>query len=302
MKKYNNIKEKYSKLLFAAREAAVILLAAVSIAVGMELFFSPGGMNAGGFLGIAQIIALWVPEYLYLGIIYVVINIPVLVLAVFFFSKKFVVKTAIVVLITGAAMIMLKAFDVFDRLGLAAQTNITLISIAGGALIALGIAFVLSGEGSAGGTDIIALMVQKKRHIANVTRLFLVFDLVVIAIYSVVVGSLSSFFYSVTALFAYQITLELVFGSFGNAIMFEIVTDDSSAVIKAIEEELDRGSTMFKAVGTYTKNTKEVVMCVVRRRQEAKARELVKKIAPDSFAYTIPIKEVIGKGFRNVNF
>ena len=129
----------------------------------------------------------------------------------------------------------------------------------------------------------------------------MLFDLVVIAVYCGIERSLPSFLYAVAALASYQITLEFVFGAFSNAVMFEIVISDSQAIIKAIDEELGRGSTMFKAIGTYTKENKEVVVCVVRKRQESKARELVKRIAPDSFAFTrLPIKEVIGKGFRNI--
>lgn len=283
------------------KDILVMLLASAAIAGGMELFLIPNGINAGGFLGLSQILSIWLPDYLYVGIIYVLVNIPLIVLSLYFFSKRFVVKTLITVIITGTIMMLLGMFDVSSRLGLKDIANITLISITGGALLAIGIALLLSAEGSAGGTDIIALIFQKKYRMGNVSRLLLIFDLAVIAVYSAIIGSLSSFFYSVAALASYQITLEFVFGSFSNAIMFEVVTEDGAAVIKAINEELDRGSTMFKATGTYTKNNKEVIVCVVRKRQEAKARELVKRVAPDSFAYTIPIKEVIGKGFRNVN-
>lgn len=301
MKKNNMITANTRKLYGVARDSAIILLASASVAFGMELFLAPNGMNAGGVLGLAQIIALYAPKYLYLGIIYVILNIPVVVLACFFFSKPFVAKTIVTLTLTGGFMMLLRLFGLAEKLGLQDFANLTLIALAGGALIAIGIALLLSAEGSVGGTDIVALMLQKKYRVANVSRFFLIFDLIVIAVYSVMLQSLTAFFYSVAALAAFQITLEFVFGSFSNAVMFEIVTDDSAAVIKAIEEELERGSTMFRAVGTYTQQTKEIVMCVVRKRQEAKARELVKKLAPNSFAYTIPIKEVIGKGFRNVN-
>lgn len=278
-----------------------MLSACAAIAAGMQLFLAPNGINAGGVLGISQIISVWAPKYLYLGIIYVIINIPLIVLSGFFFSKRFVAKTSVTVLIIGIFMMLIKIMDLAAKIGLYDTINITLISLAGGILLAIGIALLLSTDGSAGGTDIIALILQKKHRLANVSRLILLFDLVVIGIYAAITKSLSGFFYSVAALASFQITLELVFGSFSNAVMFEVVTDKSEELIAAISKELERSSTMFKAIGTYTHSTKEVVVCVVRKRQEAKARELVKRIAPDSFAYTIPIKEVIGKGFRNIN-
>jgi uncharacterized membrane-anchored protein YitT (DUF2179 family) len=290
----------YMKRLSLAKEIAIMLLAPLCIACGMQLFLAPAGINAGGFLGISQIIGLWAPERLYLGIIYFILNVPLIVLSLFFFTKKFVVKTLITVFLISVYMTLGEVFGLPRKLGLVSFENITLIALAGGALLAIGIALLLIGEGSAGGTDIISLILQKKYRLGNASRLLLLFDLVVIAVYCGIERSLPSFLYAVAALASYQITLEFVFGAFSNAVMFEIVTSDSQAIIKAIDEELGRGSTMFKAIGTYTKENKEVVVCVVRKRQESKARELVKRIAPDSFAYTIPIKEVIGKGFRNI--
>lgn len=293
---------KNAPLVNVLRSAGLMLLASFCFAAGMELFLAPNGMNAGGMIGIAQIIALWAPGYLYLGILYILVNVPVVVLAWFFFSRTFFIKTVIEVVLTGGLMALMEALGLAERWGLIDIGNRTLLALAGGGLTAVGIALTLSDEGSAGGTDILALMLQKKFRMSNVTRLFLIFDLIVIAVYALLVDSLSAFFYSFTGLAFYQITLELVFNSFTNAVLIEIVTDDCAAVVSAIDKELHRGATMFKAVGTYTKNTKEVVLCVVRKRQETKARELIRRVAPDSFAYTFPIKEVIGKGFRNINF
>jgi len=299
---FTSFKEKHAPVAGHLRSAGLMLLASFCFAAGMELFLAPNGMNAGGFIGIAQIVGIWAPLYLYLGILYIIVNIPIIILAYFFFSKTFFMKTAIEVVLTGGLMTLMQALGLAEQWGLVNIANRTLLALAGGGLTAVGIALTLSDEGSAGGTDILALMLQKKFKMSNVIRLFLIFDLAVIAVYALIENSLSVFFYSFTGLAFYQITLELVFNSFTNAVMFEIITDDCTTVVSAIDKELHRGATMFQAVGTYTKNTKEVVICVVRKRQETKARELIRRVAPDSFAYTFPIKEVIGKGFRNVNF
>jgi uncharacterized membrane-anchored protein YitT (DUF2179 family) len=299
---FSSFKQNHAHLAELLRSAGLLVLASFCLAAGMELFLAPNDMNAGGFLGIAQIIDLWAPSYLYLGILYVLVNIPVMILTFFFFSRTFFIKTVVEVILTGGLMTVMRAYNLAENWGLVDIANRALLALAGGALTAIGIALTLSDEGSAGGTDILALMLQKKFKMSNVIRMFLIFDLAVITVYSLIQNSLSVFFYSFTGLAFYQITLELVFNSFTNAVMFEIITDDCAAMVSAIDKELHRGATMFKAVGTYTKNTKEVVICVVRKRQETKAREIIRRIAPDSFAYTFPIKEVIGKGFKNINF
>lgn len=293
---------KHKKGVNTVKNYLLIILAAFLFAAGVEIFLTPNRINAGGFVGISQIIDLWTPVYFSTGILFIIVNIPLVTVACFFFSKRFVIKTVTQVIFTGAFMFLIRFFNLAERSGISDGSNLTLLSIAGGALTAMAVAISFSVQGSGGGTDILGLILQKRYKMSNASRLMLLFDIVVIVIYALIIKNLNSFFYSFTSMAAFQITLELIFNSISNAVMFEIITDNGENLIKAINEELDRGSTTFKAVGTYTKAEKQVLICVVRKRQEAKARELIKKIDPKSFAYTLPIKEVIGQGFKNINF
>ena len=105
------------KRLSLTKEIAIMLLAPLCIACGMQLFLAPAGINAGGFLGISQIIGLWAPERLYLGIIYFILNVPLIVLSLFFFTKKFVVKTLITVFLISVYMTLGEVFGLPRKLG-----------------------------------------------------------------------------------------------------------------------------------------------------------------------------------------
>lgn len=290
-----------NKRLTVLKNVAVLFLASLLFAGGMELFLIPNSINIGGFIGIAQLLSFIPQNYFSNGILFILLNIPVLILAGFYFSKQFVLRTTLEVILSGAFMELFYRLNLSQLIGLSDKTNLTLIALSGGVLVATGIAATFSIEGSTGGTDIIGLIIQKRFKISSVLRLFLIFDAAVILIYSIVLKNSNVLFYSLTTLVAYQIALEIILNGISNAVMLEIVTTDSEKLIEAISEKLERGSTMFKAMGTYTKEEKEVIVCVVRKRQITEARALIKSAAPDSFAYSVPIKEVMGKGFRNLN-
>lgn len=298
--KISNFKNKNITTLRIIRNIFVLIVASLSFAAGIELFLAPNNFNVGGFIGIAQIITLKT-NILGNGICFLILNLPVIIISWFFFSKRFVIKTAAEILLIGIFIFLFEYFDIAAQLNLNDGNNLSLIALFGGALVAFGIAATLAIEGSSGGTDILGLIVQKQYKISFVSRLLLLFDIAIVALYALLSKNVSVFFYSFTALAAYQITLELIFNSISNAVMLEIITEKSDVIIKAITEELKCGSTVFKAIGTYTKNEKDVVICIVRKRQETKAKDIIKSVEPECFAYVLPIKQVIGKGFRNVN-
>jgi uncharacterized membrane-anchored protein YitT (DUF2179 family) len=283
------------------RNIGVLLMASLFFAIGIEVFIIPNNMNIGGLIGISQIINIYTGTSLSVGLLFILLNIPVLIAALFYFNKRFVLRSAAEVLFIGILVIILSHLNLAEKLGLHDGTNLSLIALSGGALVAGGIAATLAISGSTGGTDLLAIMLQKKFKMSFVTRLILIVEVLVITVFSIIKKDINTFFYSLTALAAYEITLELIFNGFSNAIMFEIITDNAALIVAEIDKELGRGATVFKGMGTYTKREREVVICVVRKRQESRARELVKRVDPECFAYTLPIKEVIGKGFRNIN-
>ncbi|MEG1613739.1 MAG: YitT family protein [Clostridia bacterium] len=293
---------KKSNKIIMLKNALILLCASISFSVGMELFLIPNNLNIGGFCGLAQIFNLLNLKYVSTGLWLILINIPALIIAYIFLDKKFVLRTSFEIVLIGGFMELIHGLNFASKLGMPDFANITVIAIAGGALVAISAALTFSIDGSTGGSDILGILVQKKYKITYVSRILLIIDVIIVVTYSLIIGKKTLIFYSITTLVAYQIALEFMLNGFSNAIMFEIISDDCDLIVEAIETQLDRGSTMFKAVGTYSKEEKEVVVCVVRKRQAAEARELIKKVSPNSFTYSIQIKEVIGKGFRNINF
>lgn len=288
-----------------ALDIAVLTAASVCFAAGAQLFILPNLLNVGGFLGIAQLITILPKaDFMSSGIYFILLNVPLLIISHFVFSRKFVLKTAYEVILSGGLIELFYRIDLAELIGLVNQENLTLIAICGGILVAVSAAATLYVNSANGGMDIVALMLQKKYNFSHVSRWIMLFDVVVSVIFAFCIKRPVTVFYSIATIAAHQVALELMLGGMSNAVMFEIITDSpesKESLIDALSRELNRGTTVIKAVGSYTSHEKEIVVCVVRKRQEAEARMLINKIAPDSFAYSIAVKEVIGEGFKNIN-
>ena len=79
--------------------------------------------------------------------------------------------------------------------------------------------------------------------------------------------------------------------------MFYIVTDHPQMISQGIIDELGRGVTSLKGTGMYTKNDKEVLLCVVNRAQVVNVKKLVKRMDPKAFVMISTTHEVLGEGF-----
>ena len=79
----------------------------------------------------------------------------------------------------------------------------------------------------------------------------------------------------------------------------EITTDKAEEMREALIAEIKHGVTTIRVVGGYSKQEKNMVLCVINRRQLTQARKIIHRVDPQAFAYVENVKEVIGKGFVN---
>ena len=163
--------------------------------------------------------------------------------------------------------------------------------------IALTIAFKFGG--SSGGSDIIALSIQKKYSATNIAWFILLVDIVV-AIASLFVfkeNGLEPLFLSLTYLVVMTKTMEMFDDGMHSAIKVEIVTAKPDELAEALMKEMHRGVTSIKVKGMYTHAEKSMLVCIIGKRQLTPLKKLIRKIDPNAFAYTSTATEVLGAGF-----
>ena len=111
--------------------------------------------------------------------------------------------------------------------------------------------------------------------------------------------AVNMFIYSVAAMFMCEIVQETIFKGFSSALELEITTDKAEEMREALIAEIKHGVTTIRVVGGYSKQEKNMVLCVINRRQLTQARKIIHRVDPQAFAYVENVKEVIGKGFVN---
>lgn len=314
-------KEKNKKII---NELLVyLLLGAISVvrSISTYSFIVPNAFAPGGIAGIASItyniIAIYnieLAESVFNpAIIVLVLNIPLIISSFILLNKQFAFRTMYCIFLYVGLMgiFSLLKFPVFRGTDIESGV-IILASVAGGTLSGLSLGVNLLTNSSAGGTEIIARLTYRKNPSLNIHWLILIFDSVVV-LFSGLVGLLKQdigasndkillnvmtpILYSFIALFLTSQVADFVANGTQSSVVFNIITTKHQEIGQAILYELKRGATLLKGQGMYTSGEKDVMICVVKRRQSTDLKRLVRRIDPCAFMYVTKAAEVNGFGF-----
>ena len=165
-------------------------------------------------------------------------------------------------------------------------------------LTGIGSAILFNCSASSGGTDIVALILKKYTKM-NVGRALLVSDFLIAATTFFVIG-VEAGLYSVLGLFAKAFLIDSLIESINLCKSFTIITTKPDEIEDYIMNTLHRGVTAYDATGTYTHESRKVLITVCRRSDAVKLKAVVKDLDPQSFVIVTNTSEIIGKGFRGV--
>ncbi|MBE5730829.1 MAG: YitT family protein [Clostridiales bacterium] len=287
------------------KEYMVVVVAAVLQAIALHVFIQPNNFSPGGFFGLATF-----AEYVWgwnAGIVFMLINVPLIIWAAFKFKKDFLFKTTVTIVLNSLLLLLLPAigcptFKVDpNTMGYA----YILCAAIGGILCGIPLALLLKVDGCNGGTEIISAIIQKKYPATNISWFIFAMDS------SAVV--LSAFFFdasdyggyviipmilSLIKMFCSSKTAETITRGMASAIKFEVVTLHGKELGLELTTELKRGVTIISAIGAYSGAQKDLLICVVRKRQMARFKRILSRY-PDTFAYIVPATEVYGQGFTH---
>lgn len=276
------------KVFSVFKEYLLIALGCVIAAFGLSCFLLPNKLSSGGFAGIATIL-----YYLFnfkIGNTILILNLPLFIIAYFRVGKKFVAKA---LYSTALYSIFIDLFEntiyIKDRL---------LGSIYGGLFIGIGLALVFKAEGSTGGTDLIAYIVQDYKINIKMSSIVTILDFVVIATNLIIFRELEIGFYSFIAIFIVGKMIDIVFEGINFCKVIYIISDRHEEITKVINTQMQRGATGLYGKGSYTNKDKIIIMCVSTRKDISKIKTISKEIDPNSFIIITDAREVYGLGFK----
>lgn len=303
-----SLKEKFSKenlkkfgKAFAKNELPrcfFVILSALLYVVGVELFVADNGFVTGGVWGIALMIEQvtgWTASYLMFAI-----NIPLLVLAVIFLGWRFTLYTFLFI---GGQTLFSNLIDLIEisKPLFSGDAQQLLSAIVAGAIMGVGLAMCLRFGGCTGGTDIVSVILQKKKLHVSVPWIIFAINSTIIACSFFVYHKLEAIAYSIILEFvASKVSDSILSGSKG-AVRFEIITDKGEELREAIINRMDRGATLIEAKGGYTGNNKAIIICIVQKRRTADFKKFLTTVDPEAFINIAKVSSVMGKGFRSDN-
>ncbi len=171
-----------------------------------------------------------------------------------------------------------------------------LASIYGGIVLGAGIGIVFRGRGTTGGTDLLARLVQKLTGLSPGV-LLLAIDGTIIAS-AAVMFSVERILYALVSLYVTGKTIDFIQEGLSRSKVAYIISPYHDQIKREVLHSLDRGVTQLRAVGGYTGEDREILLCVLSQSEVTKLKEVVRSIDPEAFVIVSDAHEVLGEGFR----
>lgn len=275
---------------YLLKKFAVITLASFVYGASISLFIDPNDLAPGGISGLSVVLNRIFP--LETGTIYLLVNIPIMLLGIWKFGLKFIVSTSWAILMISVST------NVFKPLGALTDQPI-LAAIFGGVLTAAGIGYVMRAGATTGGTDIIVKCLKLKKPHLKTGTLFLGLDIVIILTGGIVFKNVDSVLYSLISVAITSIVLDMILYGRDEAKMIFIISNASEAITARMLDELDTGVTHLTGTGAYKKEEKQVILCVIKKPDAYRAEEIVRQEDSNAFMIIANASEIYGEGYKS---
>ena len=297
------------KFWIGVKEYFLITLGVTMYVMGWIIFLIPNNMIGGGVTGLGSIVQYATSGVIKIGYTYFVVNAGLLVAALFTLGRSFGAKSIYAILLTS--VLLNAAQGIFpDQIiqTLALDNGKLMCTIMGGIMVGIGIGLSMSQGGSTGGTDIIALIVNKYRNVSP-GRMILILDAVII-LSSLLVPSymadgtlmswpdkITTVVYGFILITIVSTVLDLYLTGSRQSVQIFVLSPKFAEIADAITNELHRGVTVFNGKGWYTKHDTEVVMVITRKADLNVFLKCINSIDPNAFISVSSVTGVYGQGF-----
>ena len=286
---------KGTSIFISFKEYVIITLGMLLYIVGWSVFLVPNQLVGGGVSGLASVVQYATNGAVKMGYTYFVVNVVLLIIAMFILGNKFGFKTIYAIVIASVGLNVFQEIIPADICQtLAVENGKLMSSIMGGLMAGVGIGLCMSQGGSTGGTDIIALIVNKYRNVSP-GKMILAMDVVII-LSSLLVpiqdadGSIMQFNEKITTcvygfilIVVNGTVLDMVIAGTRQSVQLFILSKKHKEIADAITNDLHRGVTVLNGMGWYTKEPTEVLMVLTRKYDLNVLLRYIKNIDPEAF-------------------
>ncbi|MDR3217766.1 MAG: YitT family protein [Dysgonamonadaceae bacterium] len=289
-KERKKIEIKRALVIQEIQDYCIIFFGLVLYALGWTGFLLPNQITTGGVTGIAAIV--FFASTIPVAVTYFCINGVLLLISIKIFGFKFSLKTIVNVLILTFVLSFLQII-IKEPL---VKGEPFMSCILGGVLCGLGLGLVFNFKGSTGGTDIIALLINKYKNI-SIGKGLLICDLLIICSSYAVFQSLEKIVYGLVVMGVTSYTVDMVLNGARQSVQFFIFSEKYGEIADTIVEQAHRGCTLLDGTGWYSKKSAKVLVVMAKKTESVTIFRIVKSIDPSAFISQSSVIGVYGQGF-----
>ncbi|MDQ0197527.1 YitT family protein [Neobacillus ginsengisoli] len=268
----------------------LILVGTAIMSFGLVNFNMQNKLAEGGFTGITLLFYFlfkWDPSYTNL-----ILNIPL-----FFIGWKLLGRNSFLYTIFGTVGVSIFLW-IFQRytIEMPLKNDLTLAALFAGVFTGIGLGIIFRSGGTTGGVDIIARLVQK--YVGwNIGKTMFLFDACVITISLIAYLNYKQAMYTLVAVFVGARVIDFMQEGAYSARGAMIISENNEQIAQKIMAEMERGVTALRGYGSYTKNDREVLYCVVAKNELVRLKNLITSVDPHAFISITIVHDVHGEGF-----
>jgi len=283
---------KKEKVQTIVKDYSIMTVGLILYVLSWTLFLVPAKITGGGISGLAAVI--FYSTDIPIGLTFFAINVVLVAFAMRILGASFGIKTVFSMVVLSLLFGIPQSF--FPKSII--QDNF-LSAVLGGMMGGVGIGLVFSRGGSTGGTDIIAMIVNKYKNISP-GRIIMYCDVIIIGSSYFLVHSLDKTVYGFVSMAVVSYTIDaFLSGSNASAQIF-IFSNKYDEIADFINNESMRGVTVLNGTGWYTQEDVKVVMTIVRKKETSIIFRKIKEIDPDAFISMASVMGVYGQGFDKI--
>ena len=276
------------------KDYLMIALGMIFYGIGWTVFLLPNDLPSGAVPGIASIVY-W-GTGLPVQYTYFAINALLLLLSLKILGWKFSIKTVFAVFtLTFFLSVIQKLAEGVVLL----HDQPFMACVIGASLCGGGIGIAFSSNGSTGGTDIIAAIINKYRDI-TLGRVMLICDLIIISSSYFVLKDWEKVVYGYVTLYICSFVLDQVVNSARQSVQFFIISEKYDEIARHINVYPHRGATVINASGFYSGKEQKMLFVLAKKRESTIIFRLIKDIDPNAFVSQSAVIGVYGEGFDRI--
>jgi uncharacterized membrane-anchored protein YitT (DUF2179 family) len=285
---------KLNKVLTVLWDYLLMTLGSLVFCMAWTSFLIPNGLASGGLTGLCTIIqyGTGIP----VGLTYPIINVILLILGFLILGKGFGFKTIYVIGLTSVLFDVLPNFPQFEVL----MDEKFLVALVGAVLESIGIGIVLLRGGSTGGTDIIAMVINKYWPVSP-GRVYLFTDLFIISTLMFVPDKgFVDLIYAMVVMLGFSFGVDYVLLGNKSSVQILVFSARYNEIADHIINEVRRGVTALQSVGWYSQKESKVLLIIARKHQMNEVINEIKSIDKKAFISVSTAMSVFGEGFEEV--